>query len=138
MPKRKTVTFINSEKIQKKINESGWSNSFFCTSVMGKPRGWISEWLRKSKDGSPAPKNLPSPEEAARMCAILQVTPEEILTEQADIELVKGLIEKEKPAPEGELDEETKELRNIWDTGDKEEREALLAMARMLKARRNK
>lgn len=48
--------------------------------------------------------------------------------------------EKEKsPAPEGVgLDPETIELRDIWDGADKEEREALLAMAKMLRARRNK
>lgn len=48
--------------------------------------------------------------------------------------------DKEKsPTPEGmELDAETMELREIWNTADQEEREALLAMAKMLKARRNK
>lgn len=48
--------------------------------------------------------------------------------------------QKEKsPAPDGVgLDPETIELRNIWGGADKEEREALLAMARMLKARRDK
>ena len=51
--------------------------------------------------------NYPSPEEAARMCVLLQTTPEEILlhegaTEaetqkcQADIALVRGLIEQER------------------------------------------
>lgn len=51
-----------------------------------------------------------------------------------------GNDQKEKsPAPEGaELDAETIQLREIWDGADKEEREALLAMAKMLKARRNK
>lgn len=48
--------------------------------------------------------------------------------------------EKEKsPTPNGvELDAETIELREIWNSADQEEREALLAMAKMLKARRNK
>ena len=41
-------------------------------------------------------KNLPSPEEASRICVLLQTTPEEILTEQADIELVRGLLEQER------------------------------------------
>lgn len=40
--------------------------------------------------------SLRTPEEAARMCVLLQTTPEEILTEQADIELVRGLIEQER------------------------------------------
>ena len=30
------------------------------------------------------------------MCVMLQTTPEEILTEQADIELVRGLLEQER------------------------------------------
>lgn len=53
---------------------------------------------------------------------------------------VLGSDQKEKsPAPDGVgLDPETIELRDIWDGADKEEREALLAMAKMLKARRNK
>lgn len=43
------------------------------------------------------------------------------------------------PSPAGEeLDKETIQLREIWDSADKEEREALLAMAKMLKARRKK
>jgi hypothetical protein len=100
---------------------------------------WVSDWSK-----SP-PKNLPSPEEAARMCAILQVMPEEILTEPEDIELVNGLIESQRPEQkekpvlnEDELDEETKELRNIWDTSDLDERKALLEMARLIKKRREK
>lgn len=47
--------------------------------------------------------------------------------------------EKEKPLTNGEgLDAETIELREIWDSADQEERDALLAMAKMLKARRTK
>ena len=56
------------------------------------------------------------------------------------VDRVLGSEQKEKsPTPEGaELDEETIELREIWNSADQEEREALLAMAKMLKARRNK
>lgn len=56
------------------------------------------------------------------------------------VDRVLGSDQKEKsPTPEGmELDAETMELREIWNTADQEEREALLAMAKMLKARRNK
>jgi transcriptional regulator with XRE-family HTH domain len=56
------------------------------------------------------------------------------------VDRVLGSEQKEKsPTPEGtELDAETVQLREIWDTADQEEREALLAMARMLKARRVK
>lgn len=101
---------------------------------MGKGRGWITEWKRE--------RNLPSPEEAARMCAILQVEPEEILSEPSDIELVRSLIEQERgikkdPIPKDEVeDSETAELREIWSSADKSERRDLLEMARMLKSRR--
>lgn len=57
------------------------------------------------------------------------------------VEWLKGESDqKEKsPTPNGvELDAETIELREIWNSADQEEREALLAMAKMLKARRNK
>lgn len=96
MSKRITVK-INVAYIEQRINEKGWSNAYFGDVVMGKTRGWVSEWNRKDKEGNPTPKNLPSPEEAARMCAILQVRPEEILTEPGDIELVQGLIDSQKP-----------------------------------------
>lgn len=56
------------------------------------------------------------------------------------VDRVLGSEQKEKsPTPNGvELDAETIQLREIWDSADQEEREALLAMAKMLKARRNK
>lgn len=55
------------------------------------------------------------------------------------VDRVLGSEQKEKPLSSGEgLDKETIMLREIWETADQEEREALLAMARMLKARRSK
>lgn len=56
------------------------------------------------------------------------------------VDRVLGSEQKEKsPTPEGmELDAETIQLKEIWDSADQEERKALLAMAEMLKARRNK
>lgn len=68
---------------------------------------------------------MPSPQEAARMCALMNVSPKEILTEQADIDLVNGLLEKERaenakkerPAINETLDRETqnKLFRQIVD-----------------------
>ena len=88
--------------------------------------------------------SLRTPEEAARMCVLLQTTPEEILVEEADIELVRSLIEQERekgikkdPILEDEAeDSETAELREIWSSADENERRDLLEMARMLKSRR--
>ena len=56
------------------------------------------------------------------------------------VDRVLGAEQKEKPLTVAgeELDEETIQLKEIWDSADQEEREALLAMAKMLKARRNK
>lgn len=91
MSRRKTVQ-LNMDFCLPKIKEVCRSNVVFCEK-MGRPKQktWITEWGRG--------RNLPSPEEAARMCAILGTTPEEILVAQDDIDLVRAIIEKERPAP---------------------------------------
>lgn len=135
MSKRLVVT-PNIEEVNSLVEGKGWSKAYFSETVMKKSRGWITEWKRA--------KNFPSPEEAVHMCAMLQTTPEEILTEQADIELVRGLLEQERekgikkdPIPkDGAEDSETAELREIWSSADENERRDLLEMARMLKNRR--
>lgn len=66
----------------------------------------------------------------------VKILAEELLT---SVEYLRGETEiKEKPAQEGELDEETKELRKIWDDSDPDERQALLEMARLIKKKRGK
>lgn len=97
MPKRDTVR-PNINSLAAKVSAKSWSEASF-SQMVGKHKRWISEVRRG--------KNLPSPEEAARMCVLLQTTPEEILVEKADIDLVNELLEnemaKEKaPATEGE------------------------------------
>ena len=95
MPKR-IIVHIDTDKVIGLSKKNGWSAATLARKI-GKHERWFSEVKRG--------RNLPSPEEAARMCAILQVMPEEILTEPKDIDLVKGLIESqrseqtEKPAP---------------------------------------
>ena len=104
MPRRKTVA-LNIPLVEEKIKIVFRRNVIFCE-AMGVPgrSSWVSDWKRG--------KNLPSPKEAARMCAILQVEPEEILTEPSDIELVRSLIEQERgeekkpPAQGGEPDKD--------------------------------
>lgn len=86
MAARKTVK-PNMDKLHLYVSESGWSNAAFARKV-GKHDRWLSEMARG--------RNFPSPEEAARMCVLLQTTPEEILVEQADIDLVNGLLEQER------------------------------------------
>lgn len=88
MPKRKTVS-VNVPVVREKIKSACRSNVVFCEKMgRSSQKTWVTEWGRNH--------NLPSPEEAARMCVLLQTTPEEILTEPADIELVRGLIERER------------------------------------------
>lgn len=134
MAKRDTVS-VNCEKVSSFIKMNEWTKAAFSRKV-GKYSSWFAEVLRGN--------NLPSPEEAARMCVLLQTTPEEILSEEADIELVRSLIEQERekgikkdPVPkDGAEDSETAELREIWSSADENERRDLLEMARMLKNRR--
>lgn len=86
--KRETVT-PNLPVLLPLIKKKCRSNVVFTKEIRGKDKsGWVTEWSRGS--------NYPSPEEAARMCVLLQTTPEEILTEQADIELVRRLLEQER------------------------------------------
>lgn len=90
MPKRDTVK-PNVDAILKMVASNSWSAASF-SKMVGKHKRWLSEVKRGN--------NLPSPEEAAKMCRLLSVEPEEILTEPADIELLRGLLEKDaKKAP---------------------------------------
>ena len=92
MPKRDTVQ-PNVDSIAEKVSAKSWSEASF-SKMIGKHKSWLSEVRRG--------KNLPSPEEAAKMCTLLGVEPEEILTEPVDIERVIGLLEngaKETPDP---------------------------------------
>lgn len=97
MSRRKTVG-INLEIAQSKIKNKFRNYTIFCE-AMGRGSYWVPGW----KQG----KNLPSPEEAAKMCLLLQTTPEEILLHSGpteaetqkcleDIEEVKRLIEVER------------------------------------------
>jgi transcriptional regulator with XRE-family HTH domain len=92
MPKRDTVQ-PNVDSIAEKVSAKSWSEASF-SKMIGKHKRWLSEVRRG--------KNLPSPEEAAKMCTLLGVEPEEILTEPVDIERVIRLLEngaKETPDP---------------------------------------
>lgn len=103
MSRRKTVK-LNLEFVNPRIKEVCHNNVIFCNQ-MGRPnqKTWVTDWNRV-KDGNWAPKNLPSPEEAARMCILLKSTPEEILLHEGeteketakcleDIQRVKELVE---------------------------------------------
>ncbi len=105
MPRRKTVK-LNLSVVNPLIKQVFRSNVVFCEK-MERAHNWVTDWNRKDKDGKPKPKNPPSPEEAAKMCILLETTPEVILlnkgaTEaetaelQADIALVRDLLEQQR------------------------------------------
>lgn len=112
MSKRRVVK-INLGVTSQKIKSTCRSNVVFCER-MGRPNqnSWVSDWKRG--------RNLPSPEEAARMCAILQVMPEEILTEPEDIALVQSLIDSQRP--------EQKEKATLNEDGLSDAKRKLLAV----------
>lgn len=88
MSRKKTVKIIY-DAIKDPIKKLFRSNVVFCEAMGFTGRdSWVSDLKRG--------RNLPSPEEAARMCVLLHTTPEEILSEEADIELVRGLLEQER------------------------------------------
>lgn len=87
---RRKVVQLKLDFVNKKIKSTFRHNVIFCEKMNRGPN-WVTDWNRK-----PKPKNLPSPEEAARMCAILQVQPEEILVNQEDVKIVQCLIDKER------------------------------------------
>lgn len=86
MAKRETVT-IDVAKVIDLGSSNGWSAATVARKIGKHPR-WLSEIKRY--------RNLPSPEEAAQMCVLLQTTPEEILVKPEDIALVNSLLEQEK------------------------------------------
>ena len=118
---KRLIIIPNIKKIESEIRRNGWSNAYFTSEVIKKQRGWVSEWKRG--------KNFPSPEEAARMCILLNTTPEEILlregsTEeetarcQQDIDTVRQLVEESQgaekdPATNGEVSSAKKALINL-------------------------
>lgn len=136
MPKRKVVR-VNVPVVRGKIKAECRNNVIFCEK-MGRPsqKTWVTEWGRNH--------NLPSPEEAARMCVLLQTTPEEILTEQADIELVRSLIEQEREKgikkdpirEDGAVSPAAQELLDFLDSASGEELADVIKYVRYLKSQR--
>lgn len=125
------TVLINVPFVESLIDSKGWSNGYFGAKIMGKSRGWVAEWKRK-KDGEPAPKNLPTYEEAAKICIVFNASPDNVLLHEGkdaketakcleDIETVRKLVEAEgiKKAPategEGEKDALIEAVRGITD-----------------------
>lgn len=111
MSRRKTVA-LNLEVVQPLIKKVCRSNTVFCEMMERGAANWVSDWSR-TKDGKPAPKNLPSPQEAAKMCKILHTTPEEILVKPEDIQLVKKLLDEQTPPTLNEQGERDKYIYGV-------------------------
>lgn len=106
MARRETVA-IDFDKTAKLIKAKCRSYTVFCEQ-MGRSTNWVTDWKRRH--------NLPSPEEATRMCAILGAQPAEILADQSDVDKVTALLEAERPKnqPVTEDDELNKKFLAIW------------------------
>ena len=143
MPKRKTVT-PNLEFVLPLIKKKCRNNVAFCEQ-MGKPtrKTWVSEWRRTH--------NLPSPEEAAQMCVLLDAEPEDILLGtgntdeetaklQADIALVRELVEKQSIKKDLTVNGEVNKPDLVQQVRDTDDEDVLLAVLdeinRKLQARR--
>lgn len=107
MAKRDTVN-LDCDKIDILRKANQWNQSAFSRKV-GKYSSWYSEVLRG--------KNLPSPEEAAHICILFNVSPDDILMHEGktpeetakcleDIETVRKLVETER-AKENAHDQKT-------------------------------
>lgn len=140
MPKRlnsvslsnNVVNVISAFCEREDISEAAFSRKF------DKNNRWTSD-LRRGRSMS-----LRTPEEAARMCVLLQTTPEEILVEEADIELVRSLIEQERekgikkdPIPkDGEVSSAAQEIFDFLDSASGEELADVIKYIRYLKSQR--
>lgn len=143
MPKRYTVA-LNLPNVRGLIKKKCRSNIVFCE-MMGKEDrpAWVSDWLRG--------KNLPSPEEAAQMCVLLDAEPEDILLGtgntdeetaklQADIALVRELVEKQSIKKDLTVNGEVNKPDLVQQVRDTDDEDVLLAVLdeinRKLQARR--
>ena len=119
------TVLINVPFVESLIDSKGWSNGYFGAKIMGKSRGWVAEWKRK-KDGEPSPKNLPTYEEAAKICIVFNASPDDVLLHEGntpeetakcleDIETVRKLVEAEsaKKAPDPKTEGEDAQLAQL-------------------------
>ena len=112
MPRKNTVK-VNYEKLKNAIDQHKkyrGNNTLFCLDMgFEKRTSWVSDLKRG--------RNLPSPEEAARMCILLKTPPEEILLHKGetdeetakclkDIQRVKELVEelRKEEAPDPKIE----------------------------------
>jgi len=117
IPKKPNGKFVHGAK------------KIFCESIEAPPN-IMSEWERGI---SKSYRNY-----LYAISAKYNVSVEWLKGETDDPTPLTGEGQKNSPAIAGEEDEATRELRNIWNTADDDERAALLEMARLIKKRRAK
>lgn len=141
MPKRDTVQ-PNVDSIAEKVSAKSWSEASF-SKMIGKHKRWLSEVRRG--------KNLPSPEEAARICQLLKATPDEILlcegeTPEAtakcleNIETVRKLVEAEgiKETPDPKIEGVDDKIAQFIRSASADELTEISRYIEYLESKRNK
>lgn len=142
MPKRDNVK-VDLDRAIPLIKEKCRSFVVFAER-MNKTTHLVTEWKRG--------KCLPTPEEAARMCGILQCDPSEILVEEEDIIAVNQVLYNERALQEAEskkaeLDAYLDEMKNdpeqriLFDlakNATKEQLQATVAFLRVLRGETGK
>ena len=141
MPKRDTVQ-PNVDSIAEKVSAKSWSEASF-SKMIGKHKRWLSEVRRG--------KNLPSPEEAARICQLLKATPDEILLREGEtpeatakclenIETVRKLVEAEgiKETPDPKIEGVDDKIAQFICSASAEELTEISRYIEYLESKRNK
>ena len=141
MPKRDTVQ-PNVDSIAEKVSAKSWSEASF-SKMIGKHKRWLSEVRRG--------KNLPSPEEAARICQLLKATPDEILLREGEtpeatakclenIETVRKLIEAEgiKETPDPKIEGVDDKIAQFIRSASADELTEISRYIEYLESKRNK
>lgn len=124
---RRKIVKLDLPVVNSLIKSELRSYIVFCEK-MGRAHNWVTDWNRRDKNGKPSPKNLPSPEEAARMCILLKTTPEEILLHEGetdeetakcleDIQRVKELVAelRKEEAPDPKIEGISAERKALLD-----------------------
>jgi transcriptional regulator with XRE-family HTH domain len=141
MPKRDTVQ-PNVDSIAEKVSAKSWSEASF-SKMIGKHKRWLSEVRRG--------KNLPSPEEAARICQLLKATPDEILLREGEtpeatakclenIETVRKLVEAEgiKETPDPKIEGVDDKIAQFIRSASADELTEISRYIEYLESKRNK
>jgi len=108
------------DKINAILKQRGMTGAELSRAI-GLSTAVYSQWNRR--------KTKPSNKNIVKVAEVLGVPVSELTSKEQN---------EKPPAQGGEPDEETIELREIWDSSDADERRALLEMARLIKKRRNK